>query len=305
MSRPPRVSVLVPAYYSHGTLPTFLDALSAQTYRDFELILVDSTPQDLLAPLVRGRPGRIQLVRHPHRLLPHEARNEAALRAGGAILVFTDPDCRAEPDWLERLVYWHDRGREAVGGAVAHESGWWNASVHLAKYPWWLPGGECGERPEIPSANASFSRRIWTAAGPFRGDRFAGDSLFSWRVRAGGDTIWFDPRAIVTHLDHVGPGAFVRERFRRGVDFGLARGPTLGWRRPGYVARLAAAPAAPLVMTARAGRYALRAGQAAAWAAALPVQLLGNGLWCAGEWLSHARLALAPHANGSSAPPPA
>lgn len=288
MSRPV-VSVLVPAYRSEATLPLFLDSLRAQVWRDFEVIVVDSSPEDLVSAVVAGYP-EVRLRRSPRRLLPHQARNEAALLARGEILVFTDPDCRAAPDWLERLVSWQQRGYAVVGGAVEHLPGWWNTAVHHAKYAWWLSGGSAGERPEIPSANASFSRSAWERVGPFRGDRFAGDSEISWRVRDAGIPIWFDPDAVVTHLDHVRPPAFFRERFARGKDFGFVRGPARGWGRWQYAARLLTAPAGPLLMTARAGRYARAAHRTAAWTMTLPLQAAANSLWCAGEFATHARL---------------
>ena len=294
----PRVSVLVPAYHSHETLPVFLDSLRNQRFRRFEVIVVDSSPQDLVTPLLERYP-EMRLHRHDGRLLPHQARNVAASISCGDILVFTDPDCRAEPDWLERLVEWHSQGRPAAGGAVAHEPGWWNAAVHFAKYPWWLPGGRAGERPEIPTANASFSRRVWEEVGPFQGDRFAGDSHFSWRLHDAGYRVWFDPAAIVTHLDHVRPRAFMRERFARGRDFGALRGETRRWTRTMYALRLLAAPLAPLVMTARNARYAAAAGQIGGWISSLPIQLLGNTLWCAGELTAHLRALRhpKPHSN--------
>jgi glycosyltransferase involved in cell wall biosynthesis len=56
-------------------------------------------------------PERWTFVHETARLLPHDARNRGAELAGGDVFVFTDPDCVAEPDWLERLLTHHANGR--------------------------------------------------------------------------------------------------------------------------------------------------------------------------------------------------
>ena len=40
----PAVSVIIPAYNSHDTLAGCLEALSRQTFQDFETLVVDSGP---------------------------------------------------------------------------------------------------------------------------------------------------------------------------------------------------------------------------------------------------------------------
>src|SRR4029078_13223996 len=57
----------------------------------------------------------------------------------GLVFVVTEPDCVAEPDWLERLLAHHDAGHRVVGGSIRSLPGLWNQSVHLTKYPWWDP----------------------------------------------------------------------------------------------------------------------------------------------------------------------
>lgn len=50
---------------------------------------------------------------------PGAARNKGAERAAGRLLVFTDDDCRPDPDWLRQLASAHRRDSDALlGGAV-------------------------------------------------------------------------------------------------------------------------------------------------------------------------------------------
>ena len=220
-------------------------------------------------------------------MLPHQARNHGAAMAEGDVLVFTDPDCVAAPDWLERLISHHVSGRHVVGGGVRGLPDWWDRSVHVTKYGWWLPESPGGSRTQLPSGNLSISRHAWEKLEGFQGEFFAGDSELCWRIRQAGIKLWFDPDAVVTHLEHPGPLAFVRERFHRGRDFGQMRVRAENWGRLRCLFYLLGLPVLPCVMTLRTARFAFRGGYASRWLEALPVQLAGNGLWCLGEAFAH------------------
>jgi GT2 family glycosyltransferase len=288
VSDAPFASIIVPAYFSQATIARSLDSLTGQSFRDFELIVVDSSYDDRSESIVQARFPQVRYQHSSRRLLPHEARNHGVGMARGRILVFTDPDCVAEPDWLERLAAHHRDGRTVVGGAMVSVPGWWNRGVHANKFAWWLPTAKAGQRSELPSGNFSVSREVWDAIGGFRETYFAGDSEICWRIREAGHQIWFDPLAAVTHLEQPKPRAFMRERFRRGQDFGRMRVSLHGWGRLRCLAYLLAAPILPWVMMARSAAYALEGGYLPSWMVTVPVEVAGNGLWCLGEACSHA-----------------
>ena len=288
----PEVSVIIPAWFSQETVAGCLESLRRQSFTHFETILVDSSPNLETATLVGNRFPEVRLHHHPRRLLPHAARNLGAQLARGRILVFTDPDCFMQPDWLELLMAAHREGRQAVAGSVGCQgSRWFFRGVHLTKYAWWLPGGEPGYRPDIPTANASYARKLWDVIGPFREDCFCGDTLLSWRLASEGCRPWFEPRAIVIHHHTCTWGEFLSERFRRGHDFGLVRPREQGWSRLRCMAYAAAFPAVAMVMTVRAVRYARTGQQLTSMLAVMPVALAGYLARCAGEALAHWRLA--------------
>jgi GT2 family glycosyltransferase len=288
----PDVSVILPAYHSSDTIAASLEALAGQSFTDFEVIVVDSSSDDRTSAVVRERFPHVRCVQHHGRLLPHQARNRGVGEAHGRVLAFTDPDCTADHEWLAHLMSHHGNGPAIVGGAVRGRPGWWNTSVQAAKYPWWLPESSAGPRPEVPSGASSVAREIWDRLGGFRGEFFAGDSELCWRARAAGYPVWFEPRALVTHLEHPGVLRFVRERFLRGRDFGEMRIAVGHWGRAACFGRLATAALVPGLMTWRSARYAIGGGYVGGWLPTLPVQLLGNSVWTAGEALAHARRAL-------------
>ena len=101
--RRPEISVIVPFLDAHLYLPRCLGSLLGQTLGadDYELIFVDNDSSDGGADIVAAHP-RVRLLREPRRGA-YAARNLGLREACGRILAFTDPDCEAEPDWLERI----------------------------------------------------------------------------------------------------------------------------------------------------------------------------------------------------------
>src|SRR3954465_12070589 len=130
-----RVSVVMPSYCSQATIARSMAAVLAQELGDepFEVIVVDSSPDERCAAIVARDFPTVTLVRSRERLLPRAARTVGARHAGGELLVFTDPDTYAAPGWLHALVAAHEeRGGVIVGGLAVHGGGWVAHGVHLA-----------------------------------------------------------------------------------------------------------------------------------------------------------------------------
>jgi len=291
MSLAPKVSIVVPAYRSDGTVEAFLEGLREQTFRDFELVVVNSTPDDGTGAAVARLLPEATYVESRTRLLPHEARNRGVEAARGSILTFTDPDCRPRPDWLDRIVAAHGRGHRAVTGAmsVARDVSWFERGVHLCKFWWALPGRADGPAWVAPSANASYERALWDAIGPFPSG-FSGDAVLGWRATAAGAQPWFASAAIVEHRHAGGFGGLWRERLLRGREFGVERARHEHWTRARLAAAAAAAPVLPPLVLARAARASGRVGWTKTFVATLPVQLTGQAAWSLGETAAFVRL---------------
>ena len=98
----PAVSVIMPAYRSAAYIAEALDSVFAQTFKDFEVVVVNDGSPDteelerVLAPYL----GRIVYIRQENRGV--SAARNAAIRAARAPLVaMLDPDDAWEPDYLE------------------------------------------------------------------------------------------------------------------------------------------------------------------------------------------------------------
>ena len=81
----PRVSVVIPAYRSAGTIAEAVASVRTQTVDDYEIIVVDDASPDHTADVVAGllRGDRERLVRLPENGGPAAARNAAIAKAQG------------------------------------------------------------------------------------------------------------------------------------------------------------------------------------------------------------------------------
>jgi len=295
VNRLPDVSVVVAVYLSEATLESFLDALSRQTFRDFETILVDSGPTEACERIVALRYEPLVYVRSAGRLLPQAARNAGVDRSRGRLLVFTDPDVYAAPDWLERLVAAHGETGDVVVGALAcHGSRWLDRGIHLCKFSKWLPGGERRPVDMSPTANMLLARALFEETGRFHGDMLMGDTTLSRDLLEAGRTLLFEPRAVVEHHHLETVRSFVRERWFRGIRYGQLRGSWMRGRKPLLLALLLGSilPLRVVSNVARCARHAARGGELGTFLSTLPVVVLGFSASILGESKGYAEALL-------------
>ncbi|MBW4651841.1 MAG: glycosyltransferase [Kaiparowitsia implicata GSE-PSE-MK54-09C] len=100
----PKVSVIIPAYNAMRYLPATVDSVLNQTFKDFEMLIIDDGSSDeirqwtsyLLDP-------RAQLISQQNQGLPG-ARNTGIMHAKGEYIAFLDADDLWEPTKLEKQV---------------------------------------------------------------------------------------------------------------------------------------------------------------------------------------------------------
>ena len=133
-----RISIIIPTY--NGTtrfLDQALDSVIAQTYPDWELIIVDDASTDETMALVRDR---LSLCDHEVKYIqrsvnggPSAARNEGARAATGTFLAFLDQDDLWAPAFLEETLAY--LGDTAENVAATHTDRWdINAQGERRKY---------------------------------------------------------------------------------------------------------------------------------------------------------------------------
>jgi N-acetylglucosaminyl-diphospho-decaprenol L-rhamnosyltransferase len=102
-SEDPDFSVIVVAYNSGRVLSRCMEALSRQTFANFEVLLVDNGPADAAVETLDPLDSRARILR-PGRNLGFAAGNNLAAREARANwLVLLNPDAFPLPDWLFQI----------------------------------------------------------------------------------------------------------------------------------------------------------------------------------------------------------
>jgi hypothetical protein len=197
--------VIVPVRDRRKLLVELLDGLAAQTYQDFEVIVVDDGSTDGSGEEAAARTD-LDL-----RVIRLDGRGAVAARAAGVgqsgaeILAFTDSDCVPQPGWLAAGVEAVDAGADVVQGVTRPR-----------RPPRPLERTVYASREDglYATCNVFYRRRAYDAAGGFdrraagrlgfrpnsraQGLGFGEDTLLGWRVRRAGRSA-FVPAAIVEH----------------------------------------------------------------------------------------------------------
>jgi GT2 family glycosyltransferase/SAM-dependent methyltransferase/tetratricopeptide (TPR) repeat protein len=109
-TRPPKVSVIVPTYNRPDRLRTALASVAAQTFQDFEVIVVNDAGCDVgFVVAACADRHRITTITHDRNRGLAAARNSGLRAAKGTYIAYLDDDDRYLPHHLETLVTYLDR----------------------------------------------------------------------------------------------------------------------------------------------------------------------------------------------------
>ena len=103
----PRVSVLMTAFNREEYIAAAIDSVLAQTFTDFELVIVDDVSTDATLAIARAyeaRDPRVRVVVNASNLGDYPNRNRAASLARGEFLKYHDSDDVMYPHCLQTMV---------------------------------------------------------------------------------------------------------------------------------------------------------------------------------------------------------
>lgn len=155
------VSVVIPCYNEEAYIGDTLRSLLAQTYKNYEVIVVDNNCTDATAAIARKHSARVVREITPGVCAARQAGTEAAR---GEIIISTDADTQFSPDWLRRIVdsFDKDPSQVAVGGPCQYYDGpWWRTYTkvlfgwsylhyRLFGWPWYMT-----------ATNIAFRKTAW------------------------------------------------------------------------------------------------------------------------------------------------
>ncbi len=218
----PAISVVIVSFESGATLSRCLAALRAQTFGDFEVLLVDNASSDGAAQAAAKADPAIRLIEAGGNIGFAAGNNLAAGQARGQWLALLNPDAYADPDWLEQLIAATQRWSKIRSFACLQKAADRPGKIDgagdvltLAGIPYRgayghdltaLPEGEvfsaCGAAHLI-------ARDLFLGLGGFD-ERFfcyCEDVDLGYRLRLIGEATLFVPQAVVSHVGSAVLGA--------------------------------------------------------------------------------------------------
>lgn len=175
----PLVSVMMPAYNAAQTIETALLSLSAQSWRNLEILVIDNgstdTTTEIVQRLIQQDP-RIQLLDGSAEPGAYPARNIGLASAQGAFITLLDADDWAHPVRIARQV----RALMQAPEKAASVSHWVRTEPDLSFTRWWGDSGLIHRNASSLLIRAELRDRLgyWDRA------RAGADSEYYARIRA-------------------------------------------------------------------------------------------------------------------------
>ncbi len=220
----PTVSVVIPVLNSREKLTRCLEALVGQrTSQVFEVIVVNDGSSEDLTPVRQAFASRLTLrwLNFEKNSGPAVARNAGIDAARGDIVLFTDADCRPEPDWVERMtmVFRDPRVTGAKGVYVTDQNDLWARLAQIEFEERYELLRQCDDIDFVDTYSGAYRRGELLAVKGFdtsfpRADNE--DVDLSFRVKKRGGKFVFVPEAKVWHYHREGFWGYARLKFWRG-----------------------------------------------------------------------------------------
>ena len=178
----PLISVLVPAYNAAGTIGSALSSIQTQTWREFEIIVVDDGSVDDTVDVVREAAmtdDRVRLERLPAQGGAYAARNCGLELARGEYITVHDADDWSHPQKLEMQMQ-HLQANPSLKGCV---SSWVRMQSDLFIGGWDHPGAWAGW-VHMNNSSFLFSREVFETLGYWDEVACGADTEYIDRVRA-------------------------------------------------------------------------------------------------------------------------
>lgn len=237
----PRVAVIIPNWNGAAYLPTCLDSLRRQTYRDFETLLVDNASTDASLEILQRDYPEVRLV-----LLSKNTGLTGAVNAGirasrSEIVVLFNNDTEADERWLAEIVAALDANPDVAMAATKmllfdrrdtiHSAGdfYRTDGIPGNRGVWEQDVGQYDDATDVfgPCGGAATYRRsLLDEIGLFDEDLFmyCEDVDIAWRARLAGHRCLFAPKAAIYHrLSATGGGRIASYYTGRNTIYVLAK----------------------------------------------------------------------------------
>ena len=142
----PNISILMSCFNSEKTVSEAIESILSQSYRDWELLVIDDASSDRSVEIINGfSDKRIHLLQQENQGWP-AARNYGLKHAKGEFLAFLDSDDTWHPEFLTRMI-------DAISdnpAAILAYCGWQNVGLQGGRgEPFIPPEYDAADRAEV------------------------------------------------------------------------------------------------------------------------------------------------------------
>lgn len=189
------ISVVVPVLNEEKYLTSCLAALAVQSYKDYEVIVVDGGSSDRTVEIAEE--FAVRILSDPRRPVG-AARNAGAEVARGEILAFIDADTVASSSWLETIAqnFNHSRVVGVTGPTLPIDGDGFDQLLYRVSNDYMQRVMVALSLPLFPGFNCAYRRQPFFEAGGFDESKvLSEDTHLSLRLTKLGRTV-FDKRML-------------------------------------------------------------------------------------------------------------
>ncbi len=220
-------SIIVAVFNRPDEMDELLASLAAQTFTDFELLVVEDGSSESSEDVCKRYSDRIQ-IRYftKDNSGPGLSRNYGCERADGDVMIFLDSDCMVPPDYLQSV----EDGRlrdsfDAFGGPDREHDSFTpiQKAISFAMTSVLTTGGIRGSKVRVGGAfhprsfNMGLSRKVYESTKGFAPMRFGEDVELSIRMISHGFRVGLIPEAWVYHKRRTDLGKFFKQVHNSGM----------------------------------------------------------------------------------------
>jgi glycosyltransferase involved in cell wall biosynthesis len=233
-------SIILPTFNRLDEVENFLESITLQQNKNFEVIVVDGSPDEILVPVIeKYKPLTNLNYFHQPRLGASESRNMGCEKAKGDFLVFIDSDCVVPPDYLVKVDTYLKANPQidAYGGPDAADETFsiLQKAINYAMTSMLTTGGIRGKKKhvgkfQLRGFNMGIRREVFFKVGGYSGMQVAEDIDLSMRIQKARYQTALIHEAFVYHRRKSSTYKFFKQLYFHGkgrIDLHLKHGDAL------------------------------------------------------------------------------
>jgi 2-desacetyl-2-hydroxyethyl bacteriochlorophyllide A dehydrogenase len=260
--RSPETTILIRAFNEERWLPEVLAAIDRQSYRDFEVLLVDSGSVDRTREIVAASGGRVVRLRSDDFTFGHSLNVGIQEARGSFIAILSAHAIPSGDQWLERLISPLRRPNTAMvfGGQRGHAVSKFSEARDFERIFPATPQLMDDDHVFVNNANSAIRRDFWKLHQFDEGLPGLEDAEWAKYWIPLGKEVWYEPEASIFHV-HTESWPQVRHRFYREGIAGRWTAVRIIRNIPGEMWRETRWTALDLWLATRHGRLRSLAGE--------------------------------------------